>query len=591
MPNIFELQEILRKTTKVLAGTNIAVHLEGFAPRVEYSTVTRKPTRIFIPAIPENVEPKLINAIHGYIDHECSHIKFSDADDICDSTKSKLWHYIHNCIEDPRVNREMGKFYPGAQKNIRRGYEYIFTEMGKVDGKPNPYDRDTLDKLDLSDPKKQAQFHLQYASLWFAGKMNCTINRNKFNELKLDRFYKALMDKAEQKWIDRLATISSPQDVRECADYWTEFFSQEALEKLQPEKGEDEGEGEGKSRPMTAEEEEEAMESFKTLEEQLAEEIRKKIKKCTIEATERFYWTDRFDTKHDKHDIVKNLKNSGVVNRLNEFEEGTKKVANYLMKDLRRLLEERRRRYYIGGYKSGKLNQKSLFSVRLGNDRVFKKKNEVRDVNAAVSLLIDMSGSMSGGKVMVAMQSAYAFAMVLTQLKIPFEVYGFVTRDVNHDMVTEYNKFVKENGADVENRIVNAWCPEDIYAFKDFDEAFDIVSKQGMTGAAYGGIRMIQNEDSKHVKLALTRLSARPERAKALFVFSDGVPAYSSPRVPNSYDQLKFYGQKAKEKYGVDIYSIGILSDSVMNFYPTYKVVHDISELPNALFGFLRKVL
>jgi hypothetical protein len=579
--NVHELQETLVKTTKILAGKNLPVHLEGFAPRVEYDPATKQPTRIFIPAVPEGMPPKLIDAIHGYIDHECSHIKFSDSEDICDGTKDKLWHYVHNCIEDPRVNKKMGEFYPGAKKNIKRGYDYLFNDMADKDG-PSAYSKEYVDGLDLTDPKKLAEFHLQYAPLWFAGKMGCPLSREKFHELKLDNFYEEIMDKADPEMLANLDKIDTAEDVRALSDYWSGFFSEEALKKMQP----DECKGKGKP---SREESDKLMEGFKTMEDQLAEEIEKKIKYGVIKSKEGIYWTDRWDKYYNKHDIGKLVRGSYAGYDVASFEEKTKLATNYLAKDLRRLLEEQRRRYYVGGYKSGKINSKSLFSVRCGNDRIFKKKNSIRDVNACVSLLIDMSGSMSGEKIKVAMQSAYAFAMTLQQLKVPFEVFGFVTENHDYEMIAEWGKFAKKNGPAITGKVINTGCPEYIYAFKSFDESFDIISKQAMTACSARGIPLIQNEDSKHVMLALKRLSARPELVKALFVFSDGQPAYPGP-VQNSCDQLKYLGKNAKSKFGVDIYSIGIQSSSVQNFYPQYKIVTNIQDLPKALFEFLRKI-
>lgn len=588
--NIFELQEALRKTTKILAGKNIDVIMEGFQPRVEYDPATKMPVRVFIPAITEDTDSALIEAIHGFIDHECSHIAFSNADDICDGTQNQLWHYVHNCIEDPRVNKAMGERYPGSQKNIRRGYEWLFKNAGQSDPtkpQPNPYDRESVEKFWDSKPDDAAiaQWQLNYASLWFAGKMGCNLSRNKFNELNLDQYYKDLVAKADKNWLDRLATINDASDVRACSDYWTGFFSEEALKKMKPPPS-----GGGKKGELTEKDIEDLMKDTKSLEDQLAEEIKMKIKYENIQAKQRFWWTDRWDTYYDKKKIVSGLNSRGRTQNVTQFEEKTKRVTNYLAKDLRRLLEEKRRRFYVGGHKSGKLNARALYSVRFGNDRIFKKKSPIREINGAVSLLIDMSGSMCGDKVYTAMQSAYAFAMVLTTLKVPFEIFGFVTEDTNHEMYANYERFVKENGPEIEDRIINDQCPERIYAFKTFEEKFDIVSKTGMTGAAHSGLKMIQNEDSKHVMLALSRLSARPEPVKSLFIFSDGMPAYYSRRPKHSADQLKFYGKNAKKKYGVDIYSIGIQSDSVKNFYPQYKVVHNIDELPTALFDFLRKI-
>jgi hypothetical protein len=582
---IADLEATLIKTTKILAG-EVDVHMEGFAPRVEYNPTTKQPEKIFIPSLPSDIPKNLVPAIHGYIDHEVSHVMFSEAEDICDTSKSKLWHYVHNCIEDPRVNRTMGEYYKGSQKNIKAGYDYLFADH-KDPSKPNPYNRDYVDGLDLSDPKALAEFQMQYSSLWFAKKMGCPLSSDKYDELDLDRFYDDLESKMDPLKLNALKNIRDAADVRESSDYYEGFFSKEALEKMHPEKGKGKSEGakgkeEGKPDPTAPP---------KTLEEQLAEKLKWEVEECIIKSEEGIYWTNRFDTKINKHDIANSIK-PNVRTNVHEFEEEAKTVSNYIAKDLRRLLEERRRQYYVGGYKSGKLNTKKLYSVRMGNDRIFKKKNEIRAVNAAVSLLVDLSGSMIGDKVKVAMLSAYAFALVLEQIKIPYEVFGFCTANGSGEMMKEWEKFQRTTRPEIIKKVVNGFCPEQIYAFKEFGETFDLTSKTGMAGCGNSGIPMIQNEDSKHVKLALERLSKRPENVKALFVFSDGVPAFHVGNAGQqllAYNNLKYYAANAKEKYGVDIYSIGIISESVSKFYPKYKIINKLPELPTALFDYLRK--
>jgi cobalamin biosynthesis protein CobT len=485
----------------------------------------------------------------------------------------------------------MAKSFIGSGRNIRIGYQYLFE--GKADPKqPNPYSKEFVDKLDLSEEEDLAKFHLQYASLWFAAKMGDELSGHKYNELDLDRFYGPLMDKADPTMISKLASIDSTEDVRDASDYFAKFFSEEACEKLNPDKGKGKsGEGEGKSAKGLSDEEIDAvMKDIDSLEDQLRNAIAKKVEDLTTNSKEGIYWTDRFDTKYSKHDILESCHSRTGTENLAAFEEQTKLVTNYLTKDLRRLLEERRRRYYIGGYKSGKVNAKALFSVRCGNDRIFKKKNEVRDVNSAVSLLIDLSGSMSNEKVFVAMQSAYAFAQVLTQLKVPYEVYGFSTENIDAKMSTAYREWAADKKPLTLQKVVNTVSPENLWAFKEFDEAFDYASKKSMLIAANSGVGMCQNEDSKHLHLALQRLSVRPESVKALFVFSDGEPAFGGGNRDVSMKQLKYLAKTAKEKHGVDIYSIGIKSTSVEHFYKQYKIVNKLSELPKALFEFLRKV-
>lgn len=589
--NIFQLRQALIKTAKIIAGKNVRVVMEGFAPKVVFDTRTRRLIEIHLPQVPEGATPDLIQAIQGYIDHECAHVLLSDHADICDTTKNKLWHYIHNSIDDVFINREIQKTFVGAADNIRSGY--LFMYEGKWPRKPgeiNAYDRGNMDEAIAAiplDPMQLPRLQFGMTQLFFASKMGDTLAGDKYDELDLDRIYQPLIDKADPAMVERLKNCKTTKDVRELTEYWSQFFSKEVAEEML--KGDGDGEG-GRYVPSDGQIDN-MMKEFKSFEEQIANGIQSQVQKLMIESREGIYWTDRFDQFIDKETIAKNNYSKYATLELATFEEETKQASNYLAKDLRRLLEERRRRYYIGGYKSGKMNAKSLYSVRCGNDRIFKKKNEVRDINSAVSLVIDLSGSMQGEKVYIAMQSAYALAMVLEQLKVPYEIVGFSTSNPNRAMMQAYEEFVKGLNEDTKSKIINDGSPETIWVFKGFEESFDYTAKSAILAAAGSGVGMAQNEDSKHVKLALERLRARSEPVKALFVFSDGSPSFCGNSVRNSANQLRYLAHNAKTAYGVDVYGIGIATDSVANYYPKNKVVRQISELPNVLFSFLKDVI
>jgi hypothetical protein len=583
--------QILKKTTKILAGKNIDVFTEGFAPRVEYDVKTKQPVRVFIPEIPDIASDELIAALHGYIDHECGHILESSNDDICDTTKNQLWHYIHNCIEDPRVNAKMSDRYPGCEANIRRGYNYIFNRE-EVKGEPNAYAKETVDKIDLTNEEQVKDAQVNYSCVWFAKKANCRFNSAKYDELELDRLFAPLEAKANPRYLDALSRANTTEEVKEATDYFVDFFHKEFEETGG---GGGKGEEPGKGDPSTGKPTKGRLEDLKKPEDELAEAIASEFEHLAKKGKKNFHFSNRFDIERSKHDIAKLY--SHAMN-LAEFETETKTVTNYLSKDLRRLLESRNRRWWTGGFKSGKLNQKSLHSVRVGNDRIFSKKSEIREVKAAVSLLIDLSGSMSHGdgkgtkdvtKVMMAAQSAYAFALVLEQLKVPYEVYGFTTVHAqNPGKVAAWNKF-KESVTDktVLTQAINTSCADMFMAFKKFEENFDLYSKQSLIVAANKGTGLQENEDSLHVKAALERLASRPEDKKTLFVFSDGQPAFRGEVKP-SQEMLMYLDRTSKENYGVDIFGIGIMSDAVKRYYKNYKVVNTLNELPAALFEFLK---
>jgi hypothetical protein len=587
-----EQSQVLKKVTKILAGTNVDVHMEGFAPRVEYDPVTKKPKAVYLPELPENVDPKLVNAIHGYLDHECGHILESDAEDICDSTKNKLWHFIHNCIEDPRVNAKMSERYPGSEANIRNGYKFLFERTDPTTGM-NAYDKEHVDKIDLTNEEQLKDAQVNYSCMWFAKKANCRFNKDKYDELDLDRLFAPLEAKMDKRYLDALARAHSADEVKEATEYFVEFFHKEFDE-------DGSGGGSGtkgeKSKEASTKKHKGRLEDPKKAEDALSESILEEIEHLAKKAKQNLYFSDRFDRLHTKDEIAAL---PGKIPSIADFEAETKSITNYLTKDLRRLLESRNRRWYVGGYKSGRLNQKALHSVKVGNDRIFSKKSDIKAVKASVGLLIDMSGSMKGGKidpdtgersskVKMACQSAYSFAMVLEQLKVPYEIWGFSTGMHDTGKERAYHEWSKGVSAETAGRVISPYTGEDYYAFKRFEENFDIISKQALVKTAHGKASMQNNEDSAHVKAALERLGARPEEKKTLFVFSDGMPSFAPGNIKRSHEQLMHLDAIAKEQYGVEMFGIGIQSDAVKNYYKNYKHVTELSELPSALFEFLR---
>jgi hypothetical protein len=60
-----------------------------------------------------------------------------------------------------------------------------------------------------------------------------------------------------------------------------------------------------------------------------------------------------------------------------------------------------------------------------GNRNIYRRKIDDNLVDTAVTLLVDMSGSMSDTKAMEAMKAAYVFAESLDKVGVPIEVLGF----------------------------------------------------------------------------------------------------------------------------------------------------------------------
>jgi len=250
-------------------------------------------------------------------------------------------------------------------------------------------------------------------------------------------------------------------------------------------------------------------------------------------------------------------------------------------------------RKYMGGFDEGKLNGKALVSVvsRL-EMRAYKKRTDDVEVNTAVEILIDLSGSMhDGGKSELAMQCAITLCEALERTPASYEVTGFnAVSGQKSGKVSRGSKRVSE-GRMLSERTGDGAVRADIldhWVFKDFDSQLrDSMSGLAHIEDAVGG----QNIDGESVGWAAARLMARKERRKILLVLSDGNPAGF---VVGSRDA--FYAHlkdsvSGIEKSGVSIAAIGIMSPSVERFYKNWVVVNDIKGLSGVAMEQLSKMM
>jgi cobalamin biosynthesis protein CobT len=110
---------------------------------------------------------------------------------------------------------------------------------------------------------------------------------------------------------------------------------------------------------------------------------------------------------------------------LEAIDQAVQQAVGPLMKDLRRLIAARSQVRRIPGKRSGRLHAPSLHRIKLGDDRVFSRKEESPSLDTAITLLIDCSGSMASGRLKLATETAYALGKVLDKLNISFECIGF----------------------------------------------------------------------------------------------------------------------------------------------------------------------
>ena len=252
-----------------------------------------------------------------------------------------------------------------------------------------------------------------------------------------------------------------------------------------------------------------------------------------------------------------------------------------LQKDLERAISARSMSVWSAGHRSGRLHSANLSRLVVGDDRVFRRKHEATSKDVAVELVIDASGSMSGSKIAIATQSAYALASVLERIGISCEVICFTTGDI----VADYDELRKEAAKTgiKYSRVESIYMP----ILKAFNERMTTDVKERFGWLPHSRI-LANNIDGESIEIAARRLLKRRESGKVMMVLSDGAPAAGGGRGLNKH--LERAVDKIT-KAGVNVIGIGIQSSEVRKFYPKSMVLENVADLPGAVMKELRALI
>ena len=235
---------------------------------------------------------------------------------------------------------------------------------------------------------------------------------------------------------------------------------------------------------------------------------------------------------------------------------------------VRKLIQIRSKSQMQYGVKKGKLDQSRLsricFDAPGFNQRVFKNKIENKVLDAAITVLVDMSGSMGGSKVQYALASTLLVNEVCSTLNIPIEILGF-TDGYTPGMDIAPVMFVYKNFSDLKidnERIKGCFSTSSLY--------------------------MYGNPDGENILWAHNRLVRRKEKKKLLIVMSDGSPAASKSSIGLESFTLKAIREIENSKL-VDIYGLGLCSNSVEYFYKARSVVNVPEDIPSKLLELIER--
>jgi cobaltochelatase CobT len=255
---------------------------------------------------------------------------------------------------------------------------------------------------------------------------------------------------------------------------------------------------------------------------------------------------------------------------------------------LRRALVTKQERTWLSGTKSGRFDGRRIVQATLGAEDVYMLRQDGTDIDTALSVVIDCSGSMQhGGKDRLARDTAIAIASALEGTGVAYEVVGFTNL---HTYLTKDEQKMLDALTPSELTTHGAADRVHIYEFKRFDEPLRDARR-----AIGNTMEMIhhQNNDADSLLAVWSRLKKRQESRKLMIVLSDGEPAFDSYNIRKAgkIEAHMLNTIALIEGAGCGVIGIGIDSSCVSKFYKKHEVINSLNDLPVRVIDNVAKML
>ncbi|AXD22147.1 TPA: porphyrin biosynthesis protein [Salmonella enterica subsp. enterica serovar Concord] len=250
-------------------------------------------------------------------------------------------------------------------------------------------------------------------------------------------------------------------------------------------------------------------------------------------------------------------------------------VSSTLAKDLERAIASRNRVQFVPGQRRGRVHGSSLYRLAMKDDRVFRRKEDHKAVNACVQQVIDLSGSMGGRKIHLALASAYTIADALDRINVPNIITGFTTFGApDHGTMSKrgFSRFEALMLPIIKNWNEKANSPE-------------IRARMGCVGETFP---LLNNVDGESIAQLASLFSGRTEDKKIMLVMSDGAPCAAGDGFS---EHLRTVAKEIEHLSDIDLMAIGILTNAPKRYYKNYALVNSVEELGPSVVTELSRII
>lgn len=245
-------------------------------------------------------------------------------------------------------------------------------------------------------------------------------------------------------------------------------------------------------------------------------------------------------------------------------------VIERLENDLREIFVARRASRWKSGFKTGKRIdiktriQEKAKGISVVESKAWQKRELPSEKDYAISILVDLSGSMSGQKIRETFKALIVLSEVLNRLSIKTEILGF------NDRLYEYQTFGEDLSREIRENMGGA--------LREVDN--------------HNGGRADYNDDGWALQETSKRLARQKATEKFIMVLSDGVPE-ESPHHRGSEFDLNRVVSRIMQESDQKLIGLGIGGGTghVEKYYPNSLANINVKEMAEKLADTIREMI